>query len=109
MRPACGRRLRRDLIRCVPDRALSALPSPLARVLAFASILVAGLAGALIGAGFVGLQCTGACGTPKAVGALIGAVLAAAGTAIVAILVLRAMGEWRALHNNPNPPSGTQG
>jgi hypothetical protein len=64
-------------------------------VLAFVAILVGGLAGALIGYGFVDLQCTGACGTPDAIGALVGALLAAAGTAVVAVLALRAMGEWR--------------
>lgn len=78
-----------------PQRPLSALPSARARVLAFVAILVGGLAGALIGFGFVDIQCTGSCGTPNAIGALTGAVLAAAGTAVVAVLALRAMGEWR--------------
>ena len=77
------------------ERPLSALPSPFARVLAFVSILLGGLAGGLIGAGFVGLQCTGNCATPKALGVLVGSVLSALGTAIVAVLVLRAMGEWK--------------
>jgi hypothetical protein len=80
-----------------PSRPLSALPSARARALAFAAILVGGLAGALIGYGFVDVQCTGECATPDAIGALIGAVLAAAGTAVVAVLALRAMGEWRQL------------
>ncbi len=79
-----------------PTRPLSALPSPLARALAFAAICLGGLAGGLIGAGFVRLQCTGACATPKATGALVGSVLLALGTSIVAVLVLRAMGEWNA-------------
>ncbi len=78
------------------DRPLSALPSPAARALAFAAILVGGLAGGLIGFGFVDLQCTGDCGTASAIGAVVGALVAAAGTAVVAVLVLRAMGEWRA-------------
>jgi hypothetical protein len=78
-----------------PERPLSALPSTRARALAFVAILVGGLAGALIGYGFVDLQCTGSCATPDAIGALAGAVLAAAGTAVVAVLALRAMGEWR--------------
>lgn len=78
------------------NRPLSALPSPAARALAFAAILVGGLAGGLIGYGFVDLQCTGDCGTAAAIGAVIGATLAAVGTAVVAVLVLRAMGEWRA-------------
>ena len=78
-------------------RPLSALPSPRARALAFAAIVIAGLAGGFIGYGFTSLQCTGDCATQGAVAALIGAVLAAAGTAVVAVLALRAMGEWRAI------------
>ncbi|HTN81866.1 MAG TPA: hypothetical protein VMK16_19515 [Acidimicrobiales bacterium] len=75
--------------------ALSALPSSGARALAFISILIGGLCGGLIGYGFVDLQCSGDCGTAAAIGALIGAVIAAGGTAVIAVLVLRAMGEWR--------------
>ena len=78
-----------------PARPLSALPSTRARVAAFAAICVGGLAGALIGFGFVDIQCTGSCSTPDAIGGLVGAVLAALGTAVVAVLALRAMGEWR--------------
>lgn len=74
---------------------LSALPSSGARALAFIAILIGGLCGGLIGYGFVDLQCTGDCGTAASIGALIGAVLFAAGTAVIAVLVLRAMGEWR--------------
>jgi hypothetical protein len=77
------------------DRPLSALPSPFARGIAFVSILLGGLAGGLIGAGFVGLQCTGSCATAKATGVLVGAVVAALGTSVVAVLALRAMGEWK--------------
>lgn len=83
----------------MPDedtRPLSAIPSPLARALAFVAILVGGVAGGLIGFGFVDLQCTGDCTTAAAIGAVVGALVAAAGTAVVAVLVLRAMGEWRA-------------
>ncbi len=75
--------------------SLSALPSSGARALAFISILIGGLCGGLIGYGFVDLQCTGDCGTAAAIGALVGAIVAAAGTAVIAVLVLRAMGEWR--------------
>lgn len=77
------------------DRPLSALPSPGARVAAFVAILVAGLAGGLIGYSLVRLQCDGNCALPMGVGAFVGAVIAAGGMSIVAVLVLRAIGEWR--------------
>lgn len=77
------------------ERPLSALPSPLARALAFAAIVVAGSCGAVIGWAFVDLQCTGDCATPSGIGALVGGVGAAAGVAVVAVLTLRAMAEWR--------------
>lgn len=75
--------------------ALSALPSTGARLVAFCSILLGGLAGGLIGYGFVDVQ--GGSSGWAAVGALVGAIAAAAGTAVIAVLVLRAMGEWRRL------------
>ncbi len=79
-----------------PDpRPLSALPSVGVRIGAFVSILLAGLAGALIGYSLVSLQCEGECGLPLGLGILVGAVVAAGGMAIVAVLVMRAMGEWR--------------
>jgi hypothetical protein len=37
---------------------------------------------------------------PAAIGAVVGAVLAAGGVAIVAVLALRAMGEWRQLRDD---------
>jgi hypothetical protein len=77
------------------QRPQSALPSPAARVAAFAAIILGGFAGGLIGYTLVKLQCTGACDTPKGLGLLIGAALAAGGMSIVAVLVLRALGEWR--------------
>jgi hypothetical protein len=66
-------------------------------VLAFVSILVGGLCGGLIGFAIVDVQCTGDCATATGFGLLAGAVLAALGVAIVAVLVLRAMGEWRTI------------
>jgi hypothetical protein len=78
-----------------PERPLSALPSPGARVAAFVAILVGGFSGGLIGYTLVTLQCTGQCETPKGIGTLAGALIAAGGMAIVAVLVLRAVGEWR--------------
>jgi hypothetical protein len=76
-------------------RALSAIPSPAARIVAFVGILLGGLAGGLIGYALVDLQCDGDCGLAKGLGIFTGAVIAAGGMAIVAVLVLRAMGEWR--------------
>ncbi|HEU4840556.1 MAG TPA: hypothetical protein VFT09_03910 [Ilumatobacteraceae bacterium] len=78
---------------------LSALPSPAARAAAFAAIVLAGLAGALIGYSLVDLQCDGDCGLPLGIGILVGAVTAAGGMSIVAVLVLRALGEWRELQD----------
>jgi hypothetical protein len=59
------------------------------------AIILGGVAGGLIGFTLVKLQCTGSCDTPKGLGLLIGAVAAAGGMSIVAVLVLRALGEWR--------------
>lgn len=80
-----------------PDAPLSALPSPAARIAAFAAICLAGLAGALIGYSLVELQCDGDCAVPLGLGILFGAIAAAGGMSIVAVLVLRALGEWRDL------------
>lgn len=77
------------------ERPLSALPSPAARALAFAAILIAGAVGGLIGYGFVDLQCDGDCATPNGIGAVTGALFFAAGVAMAAVVTLRAMGEWR--------------
>ena len=73
----------------------TALPSVKARVVAFVTIVVGGLAGLAIGRALVTIQCRGTCATPTALGGLAGALLGAGGVAIVAVLALRAMGEWR--------------
>jgi hypothetical protein len=85
--------------RPVPEGSLSALPSPAARVAAFAAICLAGLAGALIGYSLVELQCEGDCALPLGLGLFVGAVVAAGGMSVVAVLVLRALGEWRELQD----------
>jgi hypothetical protein len=91
-------------------RLRSALPSTGARVLAFSSILVAGLCGGLIGDAIVDLQCTGDCGTARGIGALVGALACAGGVAVVAILVLRAMTEWRSIeHRDAQAPAAGRG
>lgn len=77
------------------SRPLSAIPPVAARVVAFVVILLGGVAGALIGYALVDLQCEGDCSTAKGIGLLVGAVACAAGMAVVAVLALRAMGEWR--------------
>jgi hypothetical protein len=69
--------------------------SRLALVGAFLAVVVGGLSGAAIGFGLVGIDCQGDCATPKGVGALVGGTIGAAGVAVVAVLVLRAMAEWR--------------
>jgi hypothetical protein len=77
------------------DRQLSALPSPLARAIAFATICIAGLAGGAIGYSLVDVQCSGSCQVGTGLGLLVGSLTGAIGMSIVAVLVLRAVGEWR--------------
>ena len=84
----------------VPDRKLSALPSVRARVLAFVAIIVAGLAGGVIGWSIAGLQCKGSCATASGIGAIVGGAVAAGGVAVVAVLAMRAMGEWRQIQED---------
>jgi hypothetical protein len=80
----------------VPEqRPLSAIPPVTARAIAFVAILLGGLAGALIGYALVDLQCDGDCSLAKGIGLLVGALVCAGGMAIVGVLALRAMGEWR--------------
>jgi hypothetical protein len=73
----------------------TALPSVGSRLLAFVLILLAGAAGGFIGYSFVDLQCEGDCTLQTGLGSVVGAVLAAGGVAVVTVLTLRAMGEWR--------------
>ena len=74
---------------------LSALPAPTARLAAFVAILLGGLAGGLIGYTLVKLQCHGTCAAQRGIGALVGAIIAALGMSVAAVLVLRALGEWK--------------
>jgi hypothetical protein len=78
-------------------RIPSALPSRGARILAFTAILVGGLCGGLIGFSVTRLECAGDCATNKSVGGLAGALFGAVGVAVVAVLALRAMGEWKTI------------
>jgi predicted lipid-binding transport protein (Tim44 family) len=73
----------------------SALPSVAARVLAFASILVGGLAGGFIGYAFADIGGFG--GASVGILTFLGAVMGAGGVAVVAVLTLRALGEWETI------------
>jgi hypothetical protein len=77
-----------------PDYAPTSLPPTGARVLAFVSILIGGLCGGLIAYGFTDVSCEGDCGTLAGGMGVLGAALGAVGVGVVAVLALRAMGEW---------------
>lgn len=89
------------------DSPLSALPPPKARAAAFVAILLGGLAGGLIGYTLVKLQCHGTCATQRGVGTLVGAILAALGMSVVAVLVLRALGEWKEIERRQKNDSAS--
>ena len=91
------------------DYAPSALPSTGARVLAFLAILVAGLCGGLIGYAVVDLQCEGDCTVWAGLGGLVGAIAFAVGVGVVAVLALRAMGEWRVIEHRQQQRPGRPG
>lgn len=78
-----------------PPDLRPATPSSGARILAFAAILLAGLCGGLIGYAVTDLQTEGA--LAAGIGGVVGAAFAAGGVAIVAVLALRAMTEWRTI------------
>lgn len=79
------------------------MPSRTAFLLSFASVVVAGVFGGIIGYGLADVGCTGDCSSAKLGSTLIGAIVGAAGVGVVAVLVLRAMAEWK---RNPTPRSG---
>jgi hypothetical protein len=66
-------------------------------LLAYAGVFLAGILGALIGYGIADIGSHGneASTTATAVGAIVGAVIAAAGAGFIAVVALRAMAEWR--------------
>ncbi len=79
-----------------PEGGLPAgVPSRAAFLLAFGSVVLAGVLGGVIGFGLVDLSCTRNCEGSQLLGTLAGAVLGAAGVGVVAVLVLRAMSEWK--------------
>jgi hypothetical protein len=86
------------------EDVISALPPAGARILAFAAIIVAGTCGGLIGWSVADLQYHGSnSATITGLGALGGALIGAGGVAVVAVLVLRAMGEWRTIQHTGDP------
>ena len=79
----------------LPDFAApTALPSTLARVLAFSAIIIAAVCGGLVGYAVADLQCDGPCGGLSAFAGIVGALISGFGVAVIAVLVLRAMSEW---------------
>ena len=90
----------------VPD-APPTLPSRTA-LLAFLSVVVAGCFGGIIGYGLADISAEGDSAAAAVLGALVGAVVAAGGVGIVAVLVLRAQAEWRktAPGDSPEQPGG---
>ena len=102
----------RDVLGTVPMTArppqLSALPSVTARGLAFAAILLGGLMGGLLTYGVRKVMTAKTTGTSLGLWTVAGAVGTAFGVGVLATLVLRAMGEWRAL-NRPEESSTVLG
>lgn len=80
----------------------SAVPPATARILAFVTIVVAGICGGLIGWKVTDLQVDEGSLLPGLVG-LFGAIFAAGGVAILAVLVMRAMGEWHTIQETGDP------
>jgi len=76
-----------------------ASPPVWARIAAVSSIIIAGVAGGLIGWSVVDLQCTTDCSTNAALVGVGTALICAIGVAVVAVLTLRAMAEWKAIEN----------
>ncbi|MBK5287975.1 MAG: hypothetical protein JJE46_05845 [Acidimicrobiia bacterium] len=70
-------------------------PSRRAFFLAYACVVAAGFIGAVIGYGWGEIGCDGSCTTQVAVSMAFGAIISAVGAGVVAVLVLRAMAEWR--------------
>ena len=74
----------------------TAAPPVLARALALVAILIAGLSGGLIGYAVTDLQCNDGCVATAGTVGVLSAAGAAIGVAIVAVLTMRAMAEWKA-------------
>ena len=85
------------------SRLTSAAPPPLARVGAALAIVIAGVLGGLIGYAIIDIGCETACTVRAGTVGIATAVLCALGVAVVAVLVLRAMGEWSATTGRNEP------
>jgi hypothetical protein len=85
----------RSYDRFIDDEAPASVPSRTAYLLAFAAVVVSGLLGGTIGYGIVDVSCEGGCTLAVLAGALVGAACGAGGVGVIAVLVLRAMAEWK--------------
>lgn len=81
----------------------TALPSVVSRVLAFVAVLVGGAAGGLIGYAFGDLGGFGSVMTGVMI--LVFGLGCAAGVAVVAVLTLRALGEWHTVRGRSDDAS----
>jgi hypothetical protein len=86
----------------------SALPSVAARVAAFVAIFIGAAGGATIGGSFASLQCSGDCDLWIGSSLWIGAIIGAVGVAVIAVLTLRALGEWNTIRSGGSPRLGTR-
>ena len=86
----------------------SAVPPAGARILAFVMIVAAGICGGLIGWKVTDLQVDDGSILPRVVGVL-GAIFAAGGVAILAVLVMRAMAEWHSIEESGDPTAARRG
>lgn len=78
----------------------SALPSRRSRIFAFLAICLAGVSGGIIGYSYESIQCDEDCGLSLGLYTLLGAVVASVGIAILVVLILRAMEEWKSQNKN---------
>lgn len=81
----------------------SALPPAVARMLAMAAIVIAGVCGGLIGWKVADLQIDGDSQLWPGIIGLAGAIAGAGGVAVVSVLVLRAMAEWNTMVEAGDP------
>ncbi len=79
-------------------------PRRLGRALIVLAVVAAGACGALIGWAVADLQCTGDCEVQTGMGSLVGAIVAALGTALICVLATQAMAEWKAQEGRRRSP-----